>query len=153
MNITDDIIKMVSVSIKSWQRASKGVSPPGYEWDDLTQDAYVLILEDNKFDSARGTLGARVNFHVGEAIRRAYRDKLPLTNWFNRDEDSAQTPDVPVESDSHIPTDSRDFLDSLGKEDQAVIERHKNKTPHPRNSPARRRDTRRLKRLKDKIVK
>jgi len=153
MNITDDIIKMVSVSIKSWQRASKGVSPLGYEWDDLTQDAYVLILEDTKFDSARGTLGARVNFHVGEAIRRAYRDKLPLTNWFNRDEDSAQTPDVPVDPDNHITLDSQDFLDSLGKEDLAAIQRHKNKTPHPRNSPARRRDTRRLKRLKDKIVK
>lgn len=153
MKITDDIVHIVHVTIKSWQRAAKGIAPPGSTWEDLEQDSYVKILEDQSFDPARGDLGPRVNHWVAEAIRAAYRNKLPITNWFNRDEESAQTPDVPVESDAHIVVDAEDFVGTLRRDDKEALERYKNHTPAPRNSPQRRRDNRRIKHLKDKVTK
>jgi DNA-directed RNA polymerase specialized sigma24 family protein len=141
----------VRTSLTGWKKATKGNCPPGREWDDIEQDAYVAILEAPAHDPARGTVGPRVNAIVKRVFLDACRDKpREVTNLLGDAEDHRSF-DPPAPDETSWPVDASDYLAALSPEDAAVVNRVRGDGLSKRDSATRRRESRVIQRLKGNL--
>lgn len=158
MQITDDIIASVKGSLRGWMRAAKGKPPNGFSWDDIEQECYIAVLEDDAFDPSIGELGKRIN----SLVKRTFIDvcrasgALPLTNWLDGLPDDSEELNHPsggpsTLDDGPIHVDAKDLLDSLDPEDRAVVDSLRDEGLAPRDTALRRRQTRVRKKITERL--
>lgn len=166
LEITSEVTQAVKVALRQLRGRVKGRPALGVEWDDIEQDAYLRILNDDKFDPALGTVGARVHSFVTFAYKDAVRsaEKRPeVTNWLDIEYSGVEVdgeyiprqyldeePEVP--DDTSVNVDAQDYVDSLDAEDRAVVTASRNNDLPPRNSPERRKYHRTLNRLRKSVI-
>lgn len=138
----------VRTSLTGWKKATKGKCPPGYEWEDIEQNAYVAILEAPAWDVTLGPLGPRVNAIVKRVFLDACRDKpREVTNILGDAEDN-RSYDPPAPDETSWPVDAADYLRTLSPEDAVVVNRVRGSGLSARDSAERRHESRVIQRLR-----
>lgn len=149
LELTAEAITAVGTSLTGWKKATKGKCPPGYDWEDIEQNAYVAILEARPHDPSHGDLGPRVNAIVKRVFIDACRDKpREVTNILGPAEDHA-TYDPTVPDETYWAVDAADYLAALSPEDAAVVLRVRGSGLSQRDSATRRRESRVIQRLRE----
>lgn len=140
----------VRTSLTGWKKATKGKCPPGRDWEDIEQDAYLAILEAPAWDVGRGAVGPRVNALVKRVFIDACRDTpREVTNILGPARDQAPVLyDPPVPDETSWPVDAEDFLAALSPEDAAVVAKVRGAGLAKRDSATRRRESRVIQRLR-----
>lgn len=151
MEILAEDINAVKSSLAYWRRATKGNPPGDTTWEDIEQECYVAILEADPYDPKLGSRGARVNTLVRRVFIDAcrYAQSGQCVSYLI----SSDPPDRRnLSLDGITAVDAEDFLASLSAEDRAVVERVRDHGPAARNSAKRRKESRVLKRVREKLA-